>query len=84
MATQKTFELSDGSVWTAGGVARETGLSISTIRNRLYRTDDIIGTLREEDRVTAYTAMYVLYNSVVKEANKGVVHVVPARLADNW
>ena len=41
MATQRTFELNDGSFWTAGGIARETGLSISTIRNRLYRTDDV-------------------------------------------
>ena len=49
-----------------------------SIEEAFQYADDIIGTLREEDRVTAYTAMYVLYNSVVKEANKGVVH------ADNW
>ena len=50
----------------------------NSIEEAFQYADDIIGTLREEDRVTAYTAMYVLYNSVVKEANKGVVH------ADNW
>ena len=43
-----------------------------SIEEAFQYADDIIGTLREEDRVTAYTAMYVLYNSVVKEANKGV------------
>jgi len=44
----------------------------NSIEEAFQYADDIIGTLREEDRVTAYTAMYVLYNSVVKEANKGV------------
>ena len=45
--------------------------------NRLFNTrfhveqayqyvDDIIETLRPEDRITAYTAAYVLHNAVIK------------------
>ena len=32
--------------------------------------DDLVGTLRPEDRITAYTAAYVLYNSVIKHMEK--------------
>ena len=36
------------------------------IEDAFQFVDDLVGTLRPEDRITAYTAVYVLYNSVIK------------------
>lgn len=36
------------------------------IEDAFQFVDDIVGTLRPEDRITAYTAAYVLYNSAIK------------------
>ena len=44
----------------------------NSIEEAFQYADELIETLAPEDRVTAYTAMYVLYNSVVKHVNKEV------------
>ena len=41
-----------------------------SIEQAFQFVDDLVGTLRPEDRITAYTAAYVLYNSVIKHMEK--------------
>jgi hypothetical protein len=37
-----------------------------TLEEALQYTDDLVTTLRPKDRITAYTAAYVLYNTIVE------------------
>lgn len=37
-----------------------------TLEEALQYTDDLVTTLRPQDRTTAYTAAYVLYNTIVE------------------
>lgn len=41
-----------------------------SLEEAIQFTDELVSTLRPEDRVTAYTAAYVLYNTVIKEMEK--------------
>ena len=56
----KKYKLSDGSSWTATGIATKTGLSLTTIRSRLCRTTDVdkvfnIDVMLGEGRTKTYT-----------------------------
>ncbi len=58
----KRYLLSDGKVWTAQELVVKTGLSISTIRCRLKRTDNIDEILGPRQDSTTYKGKHKVYN----------------------
>ncbi len=57
----KTYKLTDGKTWTAAEVVELTGLSITTIRCRLNRTDDVEEVFATKPKPSARKGKHKLY-----------------------
>ena len=57
----KKYKLSDGKIWTVPSVMAHTGLSSSTVRGRLNRTDDIEVILTNKGANAKYQGRCRLY-----------------------
>jgi len=66
-----------------GTLAKNRLFATKDVTEAILYVDDIIGTLPERDRVTAYTAAYVMFNSVIQHYETNMTCTVKGQARDS-